>query len=640
MPRGIHHFAGLLAGLLLFAANAAANAPSPSSPAYGIRIDEAWITLPDGVRLSADLYMPTGGAARERHPVLLEYLPYRKRESRNRDYAMYSYFVQRGYVVAAVDIRGTGNSEGRLIPYEYSDIEQQDGEVVIDWLSKQPWSNGKVGMFGISWGGFNSIQMAARHPPALKAIIAVDATDDLYQDDVHFMDGIMHVDSWEMSMDLDNSRPGAPDYVIDDDNFRNRFDTDPWMLTYKVQQRDGPFWDRASTRDRLQDIRIPAFFIGGWYDGYRDSVPRMLANVNAPVKAIMGAWSHAWPHDPYPNPGMEWRHEAVRWFDQWLRGVDTGILDEPRLAVYVRNWHAPGPYLAYAPGSWRYEDGWPIARIREQVLYPQDDHTLKADAPAASTHRLRYLPSIGIEAGGPVMWWGDVAHDQRPTDAYSLTYDSEPLAEDTGNPRPAARHARRVRRCPARQLDGAAVRRRARRHGDPSSRRGIQRQSSALGALAFCDRAGRGIHDRYRNALHVMGIPQGAPHPPRGQQCAVAHAMADTRSDDDDAAARRLAAVIAGRAVREAPGARFPAAGEGSTDAGLRNARCRHQLRLRRDLFGRSQSADGRGDGDRHQQRRLSLSLGHGALSRDHPPRCHGRRTRQGLRARHAPDGS
>ena len=122
---------------------------------------------------------------------------------------------------------------------------------MIDWLSKQPWSNGNVGMFGISWGGFNSIQMAARHPPALKAIIAVDATEDLYQEDVHFMDGIMHVDSWEMSQDLDNARPGAPDYVIDEAYFRDRFDTEPWMLTYKRQQRDGPFWDRASARDRL-----------------------------------------------------------------------------------------------------------------------------------------------------------------------------------------------------------------------------------------------------------------------------------------------------------------------------------------------------------------------------------------------------
>ena len=132
-----------------------------------------------------------------------------------------------------------------------------------------------------------------------------------------------------------------------------------------------------------------------------------------------------------PKPGIEWRHEAVRWFDQWLKGIDTGIMDEPRFAVFVRNWHAPGPYLEEAPGAWRYEDGWPIARIRDQVMHLQPDHTLRPEEPQAATHRLRYVPSIGIEAGGPVMWWGDVAHDQRPTDAYSLVYDSAPLESDT-----------------------------------------------------------------------------------------------------------------------------------------------------------------------------------------------------------------
>jgi hypothetical protein len=410
----------------ILAATGALAAP-PSTPKYSIRIDQGRIPLPDDISLSADLYMPTGGADGQRFPVLLEYLPYRKHEGRSRNYPLYSYFVQRGYVVAAVDIRGTGNSEGRLIPYEYSDIEQQDGEVVIAWLARQRWSTGKIGMFGISWGGFNSIQMALRNPPALKAIIAVDATEDLYQEDVHFIDGILHVDSWEMSQDLDNARPGAPDYVIDEAYFRDRFDTPPWMLTYKRQQRDGPFWERASAKGRYQDIKIPSFHIGGWYDGYRDSIPRMLENVKAPVKAMIGPWSHAWPHEPYPKPGMEWRHEAVRWFDQWLKGIDTGIMREPRLAVFVRNWHPPGPYLEEAPGHWRYEEGWPIGRIRERLLYLQPDHSLATSAPQAAVHQLRYVPSIGYEAGGPVMWWGDVAHDQRGTDAFSLTYDSVPL---------------------------------------------------------------------------------------------------------------------------------------------------------------------------------------------------------------------
>ena len=397
----------------------------------GITIEAVWIEMPDGVRLAVDLYKPTDLKLGAKLPVLLEYTAYRKTDSRSRNYSLFSYFIHHDYIVARVDIRGTGNSEGRLIPYEYSDEELDDGEVIIDWLSKQSFSNGNVGMFGISWGGFNAVQLAVRQPPALKAIIAVHATEDLYQDDVHFMDGIMHVDSWEMSQELENARPGAPDFLIDDDNFKNRFDTEPWVLSFKRQQRDGPFWDRASSRDKYDQIKIPAFYIAGWYDGYRDIVPRMLANVEAPVKAMIGAWSHAWPHDPYPQPGMEWRHEAVRWFDQFLKGEDTGILDEPKLAVYVREWHAPGPYLDYAPGFWRWEDGWPIDRIQQTRMYAQDNHSLSIAPADATVHSLRYTPTSGLEAGGPVMWWGDVAHDQRPTDAYSLVYDTQPLESDT-----------------------------------------------------------------------------------------------------------------------------------------------------------------------------------------------------------------
>jgi uncharacterized protein len=413
-------------------ARSPASFAEPSPPKYDIAFREAVIPMPDGVKLAADLYLPSGGPRGERFPVLLEYLPYRKNEARGRDYPLYAYFVRRGYGVARVDIRGTGNSEGKLIAYEYTDQEQTDGEAVIDWLAKQPFSTGKVGMFGISWGGFNSIHMSMRNPPALKAIVAICATDDLYQDDVHFIDGMMHVDSWEMSQDLANLLPAAPDYKIDDKYFEDRFDTRPWMLTYKRQQRDGPFWKRTALKERYDVVRVPTFVIGGWYDGYRDSVPRMLEHLKAPIKAIVGPWSHVLPHNAYPKPQIEWRHEAVRWFDTYLKGRDTGILAEPRFAVYVRGWHPPGPTLDEAPGEWRFEDGWPIRRIRETVLYPQANHTLAA-APAATpaTHQMRYFATTGIEAGGPVMWFGDVAPDQRPTDAYSLIYDTDPFTEDT-----------------------------------------------------------------------------------------------------------------------------------------------------------------------------------------------------------------
>ena len=392
----------------------------------GVAIYQLWIPMPDGVRLAADVYFPED-MQDGKLPVLLEYLPYRKDDSRQRNFELYSYFLNHGYAVARVDIRGTGNSEGRTIPYEYSDIELDDGEQVIAWLAAQPFSSGQVGMFGISWGGFNSIQMAVRNPPALKAFIAVCATEDLYQEDVHYIDGIMHTDSWMMSNDLYNSLPGAPGFVMDEAWYRNRFDVEPSVFTYMRQQRDGPFWDRASALKKYDQIRIPGFHIGGWFDGYRDSLPRMLENVKAPVKAMIGPWDHDFPHNASHTPQMEWRHEAVRWFDHWLKGIDTGIMDEPKFAVYVRDWHPPGPGVYDFPGRWRWEDGWPIGRTRSETWFAQGTGNLARTTAETSVEKLEYVPSSGLEAGGPVMWWGSVLPDLQPSDDHALVYDSEPL---------------------------------------------------------------------------------------------------------------------------------------------------------------------------------------------------------------------
>ncbi len=422
----------LTLGLLTIPAEANSQSRLPDVTHEGIEIKETWIPMPDGVRLAASLFMPANRESTATFPVLLEYLPYRKDESRKGRFALFSYFVERGYIVARVDIRGSGTSEGKLIEYEYTDQEQEDGEVVIDWLSKQSWSTGEVGMFGLSWGAFNSIQMAMRNPPALKAIVAIQGTDDLFHDDVHFIDGMMHVDSYEFGLDVANILPAPPDYVIDEAYFRDRFDTEPWLLKYKRQQRDGPFWNRASLDSDYSSINIPTFVIGGWYDGYRDSVPRMLEKLDAPVKGMVGPWAHTWPNLPYPEPGIEWRHEAVRWFDHWLKGEDTGILDEPRFAIYVRQWHPPG-VIHTVPGYWRWEDGWPIERTKKTALYAQANHTLSDAKPIGGegkTHSLRYVPTVGVEASGNVNWWGDFPWDQRGTDAYSLVYDSDPLEQD------------------------------------------------------------------------------------------------------------------------------------------------------------------------------------------------------------------
>ncbi len=392
-------------------------------------ITEVRITMSDGIQLAADIYWPAGADKNDRFPILLEYLPYRKDESRARSYSLYSYFLEHGYLVVRVDMRGTGNSEGMVIPYEYSDIELDDGEEVIDWLSQQGWSTGSVGMFGISWGGFNSIQMAMRNPPALKAFVALMATEYLYQEDVHYMDGIMHTDSWMMGNDLYNALPGAPDFKMDEEWLRNRFNVKPSVYKYMRQQRDGEFWDRASARGKYDLIKVPGYHIGGWYDGYRNSLPRMLENVQAPVKAMIGPWDHDFPHNAALQPQVEWRAEAVRWFDQWMKDIDTGILEEPDFVVYIRDYHPPDDSLERIPGFWRWEEGWPINRIETQTWYAQANHKLSSISGVNDEHTLENIPSIGLEGGGPTMWWGSIPSDQRPMDKNSLVYDSEVLVE-------------------------------------------------------------------------------------------------------------------------------------------------------------------------------------------------------------------
>ena len=409
----------------VFGAHALATEP-PSAPAYGVRMENVWIPMKDGVRLAATLYMPDGAKPGEKFPALLDYLPYRKDDSTAAgDYPKNAYFARRGYVAARVDIRGFGASEGSPTDREYSEQEQIDGEAVIHWLAMQPWSNGKVGMYGISWGGFNSLQMAMRKPPELKAIIAIDATEELFHDDIHYIDGLMHVDEFELNMDMAPGMTGAPDYTLDDKVFGPRFDAAPWSLEYFRHQRDGAFW-RSPVRP-LHTIQVPCFLIGGLADGYRDSIPRMLEQVKAPVRALVGPWNHSFPNDADFGPRIEWREDSVRWWDYWLKGRDTGVLEDPKLVIFMRHWFPPNPNLEEVPGEWRVEAGWPPNHQTKSTLYLQPNHSLAKSLPEADTHQLKYVPSIGVEAG---FWWGELLSDQRPVDAFSLVYDSDLLPED------------------------------------------------------------------------------------------------------------------------------------------------------------------------------------------------------------------
>ena len=397
-----------------------------------MRLVEELIPMPDGVRLAANVFGPDAEPPGEGFPVLLEYLPYRKDDGLfERDWDLYSFMTERGFVCVKVDLRGTGRSEGHPPDREYSEQEHADGDAVIAWLAGQPWSIGRVGMWGISWGGFNAIQMASRPqtPSALRAIMAIDASDDLFHDDVHYVDGMLHVDEYDVMIDLDMARSGAPDFPVDEATLAARFDNPPWKLRWLREQRDGPFWQRASLRPSYERLRLPTYLIGGWYDGYRDSVVRMLERCgHVPVKAILAPHDHSFPHRAGVGPSFEHRAEAVRWFDRWLRDVPNGVEDEPRLAVFVRRWHPPGTDATDLPGQWRWEDGWPPERARPWTLSAAPDGGLRPEPPdAEAVHALPYVPWGGGLSG---MWWGDLAPDQGPLDACSLVYDTEPLDAD------------------------------------------------------------------------------------------------------------------------------------------------------------------------------------------------------------------
>jgi len=427
----------ILLVVLLFTSSASSLSLSPDSkieatpPIYEFTVETSWLTMPDGVRLSATFFRPAPRSPEEKFPVLFEFLPYRKDDQGPMSASSnYTYFVRRGYIMARVDVRGTGSSFGEVPPREYSEQELDDAVAIIDQLSKLPESNGRVGMWGISWGGFNSIQVAMRQPPALKAILATAATDDLFHDDVHHMDGAFHIDQFMPVMDHGNTLPQTPDYKLDEAYFKDRFDHYPWFLTYAKNQLDGEFWRKNSLRWQYDKIKIPCYLIGGLLDGYRDSIPRMLENMKAPVRAALGPYKHDWPHNGVPGPNYEWRHELVRWWDYWLKDRDTGIMQDAPLALFMREGHGPDMDLQITPGHWISEQ-WPIPGTIWKKFYPSQNHQLSTTLAMIAREdetfeKLRYVPSYGVQTG---LWWGEPTGDIRPDDAGALVFDSPVLTE-------------------------------------------------------------------------------------------------------------------------------------------------------------------------------------------------------------------
>ena len=403
-------------------------------PRKARKLDPVWITLEDGCRLAATVWLPED-AERDPVPALLEYLPYRRRDfTALGNSTTHPYFAGHGYASVRVDIRGCGDSDGILYD-EYLAQELNDGVEVIAWLASQPWCTGKVGMFGISWGGFNSLQIAALRPPALEAIISACSTDDRYADDIHYMGGCLINENlmWASTMFGFNARP--PDPAIVGERWRDMWferlekGCDPWIVKWLEHQRRDEQWRHGSVCERYDDITCAVYMFGGWADGYTNAIPRTLAGLSCPRKGLIGPWPHAWGNDARPGPTMGWLQEALRWWDHWLKGADTGIMDEPMLRVWMQDHVPPAPQYDERPGRWVVEEVWPSPRI-EHERFVLGNLTLGSEAgpDVALTHTSPQ--TCGIYAGEwcPYGYAAEMPLDQRLEDGGALNFETESLA--------------------------------------------------------------------------------------------------------------------------------------------------------------------------------------------------------------------
>ncbi len=397
-------------------------------------IDNVWIPMADGVRLAARIWRPAG-AETAPVPAILEYIPYRKRfGTAARDAVTHRYLAGHGYACVRVDLRGSGESDG-VLEDEYLQQELDDGCAVIDWLAAQPWCDGQVGMVGISWGGFNGLQIAALRPAALKAVISLCSTDDRYADDVHHMGGCLLGDnlSWASTMFAYNSLPPDPALVGERwrEMWRQRLEgSGLWLATWLRHQRRDAYWRHGSICEDFAAVTCPVYAVSGWADGYSNAVFRLLANLPGPSKGLIGPWSHKYPHLGVPGPAIDFLGEMLRWWDHWLKGRDTGIMDEPALRVWMQDSVPPTTSYQERPGRWVAEERWPSSRIETRSFALTQHHLVPADQPVEAHEIPLQSPlTVGLFAGkwcsyaaGP-----DLAHDQRQEDGGALVFQTAPL---------------------------------------------------------------------------------------------------------------------------------------------------------------------------------------------------------------------
>ncbi len=400
--------------------------------------ENVWIPVTDNLKLAARIWRPVDSDAAP-VPALLEYIPYRKRfGSAVRDEMSHRYLAGHGYACVRLDIRGSGESEGVLTD-EYLPSELDDAVAAIDWIARQPWCDGNLGMMGISWGGFNALQVAAMQPEPLKAIVTVCSTDDRYADDIHHMGGTLLGDnlSWAGVMFSYNTMP--PDPALVGARWRALWHerlagSGLWLKTWLRHQRRDRYWRHGSVCEDYDSVAIPVLAASGWADGYTNSVFRLMENLKGPRKGIVGPWGHIYPQFGRPGPAIDFLSEMLRWWDRWLKGRDTGVEADPMLCCWMQDSVPPHTDYEHRPGRWVCERGWPSPSIDWQTLTLAAGRLLVGrGAPVAETAVDVQSPvTLGLAAGkwcsyanGP-----DLAGDQRTDDGGSLIFQTDPLEQE------------------------------------------------------------------------------------------------------------------------------------------------------------------------------------------------------------------
>ena len=422
------------------------------------------VPMRDGVTLRANVYRPAEG----RWPVLLTRLPYGKDLPLGTAALDPVQAVRRGYVVIVQDTRGRFISEGEWRPFE---MEADDGVDTIAWAAEQPYSDGQVGMYGLSYFGFTQWSSAVEQPPALKAMVPMATWADPFNG-FAFRGGALELGvqaSWGLVMgfdllvrqnrantaalgpafaslasELDRLGPeGYASLPLSDFAPLRRHPVFPRFFEAVERPMDKALLDPVTIVGRHDRVQVPTFNVGGWYDIF---LADTLSNYNAmrslakPTKLLIGPWTHTSYFSPVGelnfgfgsqlamvNLQAPFAATQLRWFDHWLKGIDTGIMGEPPIQLFVMG-----------ANTWRYEQEWPLARAVETPFYLHANGVLSASAPDAEPpDRYRYDPSNPVPThGGALLMSPEYLNgprDQRAIEARPdvLTYTTEVLEQDT-----------------------------------------------------------------------------------------------------------------------------------------------------------------------------------------------------------------